>query len=78
MDQFKDIDSYIELKMKLDMLGVDYPPKYLFDFVITEKKNMEKHGLQSATWSRFCEAMQWRVENGIPLSKMNNLNTGLM
>ena len=37
MTQFHDIKTYTELKMKLDLLGIDYPPEYLFDFAISER-----------------------------------------
>ena len=78
MTQFHNIESYNELKMRLDLLGVDYPPEYLFDFAMSAKRNMEKHGMSAASWSRFCEAIQWRIDNGVSLSNMNSLNTGLM
>ena len=78
MTQFHNIESYTELKMKLDLLGRDYPPKYLFEYAIAQKRNMIKHGMSASSWSRFCEAIQWRIDNNMPLSSMNNLNTGLM
>lgn len=78
MTQFHDIKTYTELKMKLDLLGIDYPPEYLFDFAISAKRNMEIHGMSAASWSRFCEAIQWRIDNGLPLSAMNSLNSGIM
>jgi hypothetical protein len=82
MTQFHNIESYAELKMKLDIMGKDYPPEYLFNLVIAKKIDSQKNDMFSesnyAAWSRFCEAIQWRINHNAPLSTMNTLNTGLM
>ena len=80
MTQFHNIESYTEFKMKLDLLGLngDYPPERIFNLAITAKGCMEKLGFKAYTWSKFCEAIQWRLDNGIPLSTMNTINSGLM
>ena len=81
MNQFEDVKTYTELKMRLDILGCrDYPTEHLFNMArsgVDETDEMFGKWLSMAHWRRFCDTLQARIDRGMSLSSMNSVNCGL-
>jgi hypothetical protein len=81
MNQFENVKTYTELKMRLDLLGIgDYPPERLFDMARTGVDEPDEEfgkWLSRVRWTRFCNALQARIDSGTCLSSMTSVNCGL-
>ena len=81
MTKFDGVDTYTQLKMRLDVLGcLDYPPERLFDMAKsgTEDEDSEfVRWFSKMKWERFCNVLQKRIDMGMNLSSMNSVNCGL-
>ena len=63
------LKTYPELKMKLELLGLDtFPRRYVVEFAMSDPD----------LWKRFAEAVEWRLRNGTSLEHMNLLNVGFI